>query len=168
MVALISYVGMNQPARLEAYERLFAIAAADTYTNWSTRPTIPLFRASSDLILRCTMTAFFGPSFVARHGDELVPLVREFERAFVHPLTRVVPLWASPVGRRLRRVYRRLKEVIEAEVRERFERGEQDTGDYLGFLLATEGAEDFFDCYGEHLVRRPSRLIRQLTDHIRR
>jgi sterol 14-demethylase len=102
------------------------------------------------------MTAFYGPAFLARHGDELVPLVREFERAFVDPWTRLLPLWASPSGRRLQTMYSRMKEVIEDEVRgrlERCEKGAEAGEDYVSFLLNMDSrAEEFFPCYGEHLV----------------
>lgn len=160
---------MNQPTRLENYERLFSTAASATFINWSNSPTpIPLFRASSDLILHCTLTAFFGPTFVAHQGDALCPLIREFERAFVDPWVRVLPLWATPAGRRLRQVYGTLKEVFEKQVRERLNRGKDEGGDYLGFLLSMDRAEEFMPCYGEHLVRSPQLQLSAITHRLRR
>lgn len=145
---------MNQPMRLETYERLFATTASQIFSNWSTSPSpIPLFRGSSDLILHCTLTAFFGPAFVSRHGSALCPLIRDFERAFVDPSVRLLPLWVTPAGRRLKRVYGTLKGIFEVEVRERLGKGKEEGGDYLGYLLSMDRAEEFIPCYGEHLVR---------------
>jgi sterol 14alpha-demethylase len=146
---------MNRPARLEKYSEEIAHVAASLFDSWSTEPRVPLFISGSDLLLQANMTALYGPAFVKRHAAELIPIVRAFERAFVHPLTRVLPLWMSPSGKVLLRAYGRMKEVIEAEVRMRLEdlerwRGE---GDYMSYLLTMDDkAEDFFACYGEHLV----------------
>jgi sterol 14-demethylase len=149
---------MNRPARLEKYSEEFVRIATSMYDSWSTQPSVPLFISGSDLLLHANMTALYGRAFVDRHATELIPIVRSFERAFVHPLTRVLPLWASPSGRVLLRAYKRLKEVIEAEVRMRLRQLDKwrDEPDYMSYLLTMDDkAEDFFACYGEHLVGMP-------------
>ncbi|KAJ9108613.1 hypothetical protein QFC19_002331 [Naganishia cerealis] len=146
---------LNRPARVEQYSESFVQVASDIYSTWASQPSIPLFISGSELLLRANMTALYGPSFVDRYATELIPVVRSFERAFVQPLTRVLPLWASPSGRVLLRAYKRMKQVIESEVNMRMKNLDQwqKEDDYLSYLLTMDDkAEDFFECYGEHLM----------------
>ncbi|KAJ9101097.1 hypothetical protein QFC21_003315 [Naganishia friedmannii] len=148
--------GMNRPARVDKYSEGFIQVASDVFSKWERQPSVPLFVSGSDLLLRANMTALYGPRFVDRYATELIPIVRSFERAFVQPLTRVLPLWATPSGRELLRAYRRLKQVIEAEVNMRMkdlDHWKKEGDDYMTYLLTMDDkAEDFFDCYGEHLM----------------
>lgn len=155
--------GMNRPARVDKYSEGFVQVASDLFSKWAQQPTVPLFISGSDLLLRANMTALYGPQFVDKYATELIPIVRSFERAFVQPLTRVLPLWASPSGRVLLRAYRRLKQVIETEVSMRMknlDHWKKEGDDYMSYLLTMDDkAEDFFDCYGEHLVSVSIRLL---------
>jgi sterol 14-demethylase len=146
---------MNRPARVDKYSEGFTQVASDLFSKWERQSSVPLFISGSDLLLRANMTALYGPRFVDKYATELIPVIRSFERAFVQPWTRVLPLWASPSGRELSRAYKRLKQVIEAEVHMRMKDLDywKNEGDYMSYLLTMDDkAEDFFDCYGEHLV----------------
>lgn len=125
-----------------------------TYQSWETETSVPLFDAGSVLVLRAVLTALLGPGFVHKYGDELVPMVKAFERDIQNSLAMFLPLRATRVGRRLLTSRRRWKELIEAEVVRRLHDPKRcaEAGDYLSYLLTLPDAERYMDCYGEHIV----------------
>ncbi|KAJ9101098.1 hypothetical protein QFC21_003316 [Naganishia friedmannii] len=147
-------IGLNGPARLEQMSKYFLDIAVPTYQSWEAETSVPLFDFGSELVLRAVLTALLGPAFVHKYGDEVVPMVKSFERDIGHNLAMFLPLWATGVGRGLLRTRRRWKELIEAEVVARLEDPTRcvEAGDYLSYLLTLDNAARYMDCYGEHIV----------------
>ncbi|KAJ9118617.1 hypothetical protein QFC22_003837 [Naganishia vaughanmartiniae] len=147
-------IGLNGPARLEKMSNMFLNVALPTYRSWETATSVPLFDFGSDLVLRAALTALLGPAFVHKNGDELIPMVRNFEEEVGNILTILLPLWATGAGRRMLRMRRRWKELIEPEVSARLEdpRHCETADDYLSYLLTLDNPTQYMDCYAEHII----------------
>jgi sterol 14-demethylase len=150
----IFYTALNGPVRLEKMSKYFLDVAVPIYQSWEAETSIPLFDFGSELVLRAVLTTLLGPTFVHEHGEELVPMVKSFERDIGYPSPMFLPLWATGVGRRLLKTRKRWKELIEAEVVARLEDPTRckKAGDYLSYLLTLDDAERYMDCYGEHII----------------
>lgn len=69
-------------------------------------------------------------------------------QALLSPGTRLLPLWASPSGRKLKAAQARLAGLIGAEIQERLQHMDlcRESHDYLSFLL-TEDCDKGVDPY---------------------
>ncbi|KAJ9121912.1 hypothetical protein QFC24_004494 [Naganishia onofrii] len=101
------------------------------------------------------MTTFFGRCcFVETHGPEIQGIFTSMKPALMDPLARLVPWWASPSGRALKRGSERLRALIGVEVAERVKDVEmcREAKDYLSCLIVANQAEGYVEDYTEHFM----------------
>ncbi|KAJ9096741.1 hypothetical protein QFC21_005011 [Naganishia friedmannii] len=134
----------------------FSRKALDRYfTDWAGQPRISLFDSSSTLLFNANLAVFFGPRFVQDHGPEMISLLQRMQKALLSPWPRILPLWASPSGRTLKRVKERIKQLVDDEVEKRMEDVDHWSGanDYLSGLVMSNEAEGYQEhYYTEHFV----------------
>jgi len=116
---------------------------------------IPLFRAISDLVMTLLFHLIVGKEFAERDAEELVPLVRNYERAMQSPQTKTFPRWASAEGRFLDRVTARVKPLVDEEIERRMQSPELYRAhiDFLQHILNAVGIK-----YAESITLLPLRI----------
>jgi cytochrome P450 len=132
------------PEYLNSWTELIRPIARERFNMWAeSGQPVSLFRGMSDLIIRLLLYVFAGPRFAEKHGDELVPLIQEYERALQTPQTKGLPRWLSKEGRFLEAVEDRMRSLINEEVFQRLENPKQyeQNMDYLQAILNLEGGK---------------------------
>ncbi|KAJ9096742.1 hypothetical protein QFC21_005012 [Naganishia friedmannii] len=146
-------VGSNGPKRIEEITREFTTTARERFfPEWADQSKIPLFASCFSIFFDSNVTTFFGRRFVDAHGSELKCIFTTMKPALMNPLSRMVPWWASPSGRALKKGSRRMKGIIEAEVVERLRDLDacREGKDYLSSLIIANQTEGYVEDYTEH------------------
>ncbi|KAI5117570.1 hypothetical protein M0805_005634 [Coniferiporia weirii] len=165
---MIDYPGWNQASlklvkvallkqeHLDGYASDCSKLTEEHFEKWTKQEKVPLFRSFSYLIIAYLLVILGGDDFYRRYGDELIPLMAQFERDLQHPILRVTPwsLWKfTGPGGSLFTVCKRFDAIIEVELRDILDNPEKHKGrgDYLYFILSQLG-ERFAPCYGLHIM----------------
>ena len=103
--------------------------------------SVDIFREISALVMTVILSVLTGSNFAKKHAREIIPMVQAYESAMQKPEVKALPHWASKSGRFVNYTERRMKELIDEEVRCRVENPEKhkDNRDYLQMMLETEG-----------------------------
>ena len=112
------------------------------FAEWASSDSpISLFRGMSDLVMTLLLNMFMGEEFATLYGDELIPVVRQYEQAFQKPQTKILPHWMSKEGKFLDFVEERMAELVELEARMRLKdpKRYEMNGDYFQLILNAEG-----------------------------
>ncbi|THG94513.1 hypothetical protein EW145_g8124, partial [Phellinidium pouzarii] len=133
-----------------------SILTEEHFEKWAKQGTIPLFRSFSYLVIAYLLVVFTGEDFYRKYGDELVPLMAQFECDLQQPLLRVVPwsLWRfTRPGRALSVICTRFNEIIDLELRDIYSNPEKhkDRSDYIYFIVSQLG-DKYAHCYGRHIM----------------
>jgi hypothetical protein len=152
-------IGSNGPKRIQEITReCTAIALDRFFPAWANKPTIPLFASCFSILFDANMTTFFGRRrcFVETHGPEIQGIFTSMKPALMDPLARLLPWWASPSGRALKKGSERLRALIGVEVAERVKDVEtcREAKDYLSCLIVANQADGYVEDYTEHFVSR--------------
>jgi len=141
---------------VDVWTRMMKPMVQGRFEKWvSEGKPIPLFRAISDLVMTLLFHLIVGKEFAERHAEELVPLVRNYERAMQTPQTKMFPRWASAEGRFLDRVTARVKTLVDEEIERRTQSPElyRTHTDFLQHILNAVGTK-----YAEGITLLPLRI----------
>lgn len=120
--------------------------AAQKFKQWAeTGRPVQIFREMSGLVLRVVLAVFMGLEFVEKYGDEVVPMVREYERMLAKIQPKIFPRWMSHHGRTMDKIEARIKVMVDEEVTERLYNPDkyEKNQDYLQDVVNTVGDKYF-------------------------
>lgn len=142
--------------RLDDYALRCEAIAKEYFEEWSREDTVPLFKSISDCILAHLIMILVGEEFLRKHGEEVIPMMGQYERDVQKPILRILPwrLWGlCGPGKRVLHAESRLDALIGAEANDILGRPEQhqNRGDYL-YLVSTSHGREFTPVYGNHIM----------------
>lgn len=133
---------LSDPKHLDSFTRLMEPVVRKQFEEWVECGTaIPLFESISDLTITTMLHMFLGSYFATKHGKELVPLIRAYEKALQRPEIKLLPRWASKPGRLLLAVERRFETLVTTEMKRRLRNFDKyrDHEDYFQEILNAVG-----------------------------
>ncbi|KAF7797473.1 hypothetical protein EIP86_008670 [Pleurotus ostreatoroseus] len=142
--------------KLDGYYALCSRVTETIFDDWEKKGVIPLFHSISHLIISNLLVLIAGEGIYSRHGEELIPMMAQFERDVQKPILRVVPwsLWRfTGPGAALFRTCNRFDTIVEEEMRDILANPDKHAGrsDYLYFLVTSLGPQ-FGPVYGRHVM----------------
>lgn len=137
--------GSNTPTRQQDIGILSLNLAQAAFERWASHPKIDFFAESSDLLLRITFATCFGHNFAQAHDIQLFAIMKALQEGLMNPMSRLLPLWASPSGRGMLEAQASLQSLLMAEAQDRLKDLDsyREATDYLSFLLVSNNAKGF-------------------------
>ncbi|KAH8115693.1 cytochrome P450 [Phellopilus nigrolimitatus] len=149
-------IALMKQEHLDGYKVECSKLTDEFFEKWANQGIVPLFQNFSYLIIAYMLVILNGPDFYRNYGEELVPMMAQFERDLQHPILRVLPrsLWGvSKPGKALFSTCDRFDALISLELRDILDNPEKhkDRNDYFYFLVSQAG-DTFAQCYGRHIM----------------
>lgn len=129
---------LNNPGTAKIWANLGERLLREKIETWcETRKAVPLFHEISTLVMTVVMYAIMGNAFADKYAKELIPIVQAYEVALQTPESKALPWWASKAGRIIKSAERRLKELLDEEVKFRLQNRDKfkDNVDFLQDML---------------------------------
>jgi len=143
-------------ACLDDYKITCTTLAEEYFVKWSAEDSVPLFQSMSSMVISFMIAILMGEDFLGKHGEELVPMMAQFERDLQDPALRALPwsLWGySRAGAALQRTDKRFCKLVDVELKAALANPESLTTrtDYFASLISQLG-DRFSDVYGTHIM----------------
>lgn len=145
---------------LDFFAEECAVVTEEYFADWASQDSVPLFKSISHLLIAYMIVLLVGKDFYRAHGDELIPLMAQFERDLQHPILRVIPqfLWRfTAPGSRLFSTLARFNTLLASELADIRARPDKHAGrrDYFAHLAAAPGVGDnvmYEPCIACHIM----------------
>ena len=123
---------------------------------WAKQDAVPLFKSVSHLVISILLVLLLGEDFYRAHGEELVPLMSQFERDVQHPPLRITPnsLWRfTPPGKRIFTTCALFDKYVAEELPNLLAHPDElaNKGTYFACIAQNYG-DKFATYYGRHLL----------------
>ena len=86
---------LQKQERLQTYASQCSKVTEEHFEKWAAKGKVPLFESISHLVIADLLVILVGEEFYRKYGDELIPIMAQFERDLQNPILRIVPnaLW---------------------------------------------------------------------------
>ncbi|EJD00757.1 cytochrome P450 [Fomitiporia mediterranea MF3/22] len=147
---------LQKQERLQTYASQCSKVTEEHFEKWAAKGKVPLFESISHLVIADLLVILVGEEFYRKYGDELIPIMAQFERDLQNPILRIVPnaLWGfTKPGKALFKAGDRFDELIKLELEDIMSNPEKHKGrgDYFYYII-TQCGDKYKIVYGKHIM----------------